>query len=107
MGLRWLSSRQGEAHGGGFPKTLLRGRQKHLWVVLLPQLQHEGPLSRDFDLQYRWTKAGKEIRRKSLPLKLRANKVRNVEGRKRESRRKDRFGTRHVTNRYMQSCERF
>ena len=49
--------------GGGFPRALLRGRKKHLWVVLLPRLERQGPLSRDFNLEYRWTTRGRETKR--------------------------------------------
>ena len=49
-----------QVRGGGFPQKQKSGVSRHLWVVLHRTLEREGPLSRDFSLEYRWTKDGKE-----------------------------------------------
>ena len=63
MGLHWRTTQQGEVRGGGFPRALRRREQKHLWVILLRRLEREGPLTRDFAFEYRWTRSGRETRR--------------------------------------------
>ena len=52
-----------QVRGGGFPQKQKSGAKKHLWVVLHRVLEREGLLSRNFSLEYRWTKNGEETAR--------------------------------------------